>query len=318
MEINNAALAGFRTKFSTLFNSAYQLAQPILDKVAVVVDSGMVETVNHRWMRGIPGMREFIGDRVINNLDTDGMIIKNKTWEDTVAILRPELERDQFGVYEPSMTRLGEVAKLHRDELGFPILSAALAAATRASYLAYDGAAFFGTHSLKRTVAFTNLGSDPLTEPALAAAISNIRARKDSAGHSLAAMGTKLILLHPPGLQQTANKLANSSWIVSTQPGTGIGSASNPAGASENTLKGLFEPELAVYLSTDTEWHLCLQHPLYRPLVFQKEKEIEIYGWDKFLQLWIMRDQAVFGAYGRYNVGLGLPESVFSSTGLGS
>lgn len=318
MEINHAALVGFRTRFMTLFNGAFNLAQPLLDKVALTIDGGMVELVNHRWMRGVPGMREFVGDRVINNLDTDGMIIKNKEWEDTVGISRADLERDQFGVYEPAMTRLGEVAKLHRDELGFPLLSAALASGTRSSYAAYDGQAFFGTHDAKRKVAFTNVGSDPLSENPLAAAIANLRARRDSAGKVLAAATTKPKLLVPPALKITADRLANSSFIVSTQPGTGASSATSQAGASENVLKGSFDVEECPYLTTDKEWHLCLGHPMFRPLIFQKEVEIQIYGWDKFIAEWINKSRAVFGAYGRYNVGLGLPESVFSSTGDGS
>jgi phage major head subunit gpT-like protein len=314
MELNHAALLGFRTRYETVFNNAFALAKPTHDKVAVVIESGRVEQVIHRWMQGIPGMREFIGSRVINNLSTAGFTIANKLWEDTVAIQKVDLERDQYKVYDPMVQRMGEVAALHPDVLVYGLLSAALASSTRAANVAYDSIAFFGAHTT-RSVPFTNVTNVPLTTPALATAISEIKKRRDTQGNLLAVAGTKPLLITGPALNLTASQLANASFIVGTQPGTGLSSASSQAGATENVLKGTFDVHESAYISTDTEWHLTLQSPYLKPIVFQREFPIEMYSWEKFIAQWTMYDQFVVGVRGGYNVGLGLPEMVYSSTG---
>lgn len=318
MEINTAALVGFRTLYSTKFNEAFNLAAPQLDKIAVRVDSGRVAQVVHRWMEAIPGMREFLGKRKINNLDSSGFTVVNKKWEDTIGIPKEDLERDQFGVYTPLIARMGQVAKLHRDSIGFGMLSAALAAATRANYLAYDQIAFYGVHTGGKRVSgaeFTNVGNEPLTGPNLAAAIANLRKRKDSQGNPLFAAQTKPMVIAAPDLEFTLAQLANASFIVGAQPGTGATSATSQAGATENVLKGTFDYMTSPYIGTATEWHVTLGDPLLRPIIFQVELEIEILTWEKFLHEWSINDQFVQGARALYNVAVGLPESVYGSTG---
>lgn len=314
MELNTAALVGFRTKYETLFNQAFSVAEPQVDKVAVRVDSGPVEQVVHRWLRGLPGMREFLDTRTINNVDSDGLTIKNKEWEDSIGIPRRELERDQHRLYEPMVSRMGQVAKLHRDELAFGLLSDALA--TPSSYKAYDGDNFFGTHSTKRKTSFSTLGSGALGEGTLSQAITALMNRKDSAGNPLALGGKRPLVIANPANFLTLSKLANLSFIVSVAPGaSATQSTSNYGSASENVLKGTFDFITSPYIKTTTEFHVTLQDPLMKPVVFQVEKEVEFLGWDKFLHEWSMNSRFVFGAYARYNVGLGLPEMVWSSPG---
>ena len=266
-------------------------------------------------MRGIPQMRQFVDTRVFNNVSTDGFQVANKLWEDTISIPRVDLERDQWGVYAPMASKLGQTAKLHRDELGFGKLSEAL---SNTAITAYDGVAFYGNHNVKRKVSFNNKatgGGSALSETSLITGIQELRKRRDSNGQLLAASTSRPLLIVPPALEFTAMKLANLSFIVSTQPGTGASSASSQAAASENILKGSFDVEVSPYLSTDTEWHLTLVDNLFKPIIFQVEQEVEFYGPEKFPTRWTEQDQFCMGVRALYNVAVGLPEMTYGATG---
>jgi phage major head subunit gpT-like protein len=312
MELSHDALIGFRTRFSTLFNRALNLAQPAIEKVALRVDSGRVELVNHRWMRGIPGVREFIGARYYNNLGTDGFVVKNKKWENTIVIKREDLERDQFGIYEPWVSRMGQSVMLHRDVLGFGLLSQAL---SDPSIKSYDGIAFYGNHNVDRKKSFNNKSSANLNEISLQTAIQELRNRRDSEGNKLMAASSKPLLIVPPALEFTARKLANASFIVQTAPGSGAPSATNQAAQAENVLQGMFDLHVEPLLATDKEWHLTIQDQVFKPLVFQVESDIEFLGYEKFLHRWSDNDEFVIGTRALYNVAVGLPEMCYGSTG---
>jgi phage major head subunit gpT-like protein len=314
MELSHAQLLGFRTKFETTFNQAFELAQPQIEKIALKVDSGRNELVNHRWMRGLPGMREFKDARVHNNISTDGFVVKNKLWEDTLAIDRVDIERDQFGVYTPMMARMGEVAKLHRDSIGFGLLSSML---SDTSIVAYDAIAFYGAHTSNRasTAQFTNKVTTHLSESSLSTGITELRKRKDSAGNPLAAITKKPLLIIPPDLELVAQKLLNQSYFPTTQPNSGASSATSQAASGENVLKGSFEYVVSPYLATTTEWHLTLVDNYFKPIVWQIEQDIEFLGYDKFLHEWSNNDKFVNGVRALYNVAPGLPEMCYGSTG---
>lgn len=312
MELTHDALIGFRTRFSTIFNNALNLAAPTIERVALVVPSGRVELVNHRWMRGVPGVREFIGPRHYNNLSTDGFTVKNKKWENTIAIKREDLERDTYGIYDPWVARMGQSVMLHRDVLGYGVLSGAL---TDATIVAYDGIAFYGNHNSKRKVAFNNKTNGVLNEANLITAIKELRNRRDSEGNKLMVAQAKPLLVVPPALEFTARKLLNLSFIVQTAPGSGASSATNQAAGADNVLQGTCDLHVEPLLATETEWHLMIQDAAFKPLVFQVEQDIEFLGYEKFLHRWSDQDEFVVGTRALYNVAVGLPEMTYGSTG---
>lgn len=317
MEITTLAqIINFRTKFETIFNTAFKTADSNIDKWAFVFNSGRVEQVVHRWMQGLQLPREFIGDRFIQNLNTNGFSVLNKEWEDTLGIPRRDIERDQFGIYEPMMSEMAATAKIHRDSLGANKLSTALA--TPASALAYDGQNFFGTHDTTtgRAVAFTNLTNVRLNEPSLSAAITSIRNRRNFTGLPFrGAQGALKLLIHPSN-ELTAAKLANQAYFPTTQPGSGASSAASQAAAGENILKGMFTYEIEEFLLTPDEWYLYLDHPIYRPIIFQLEQEVELMAPPQFFNAeWSSKDQFVFGTRAFYAAAVALPESVYGSTG---
>ena len=96
------------------------------------------------WLGNFPGMREWLGDRVVNALKAHGYTIKNKKYEGTVGVSGDDIEDDNIGIYAPMVQTLAESAKQHPDQLLAALLLAGFTS------LCYDGQPFFDTdHPIK-------------------------------------------------------------------------------------------------------------------------------------------------------------------------
>lgn len=79
MIITPQALRGIYTAFNTVFNKAFEGQHPTYEKVATVVPSTS-ESETYAWLGDIPGMREWIGEREIQNLSGsayDNILVKS-------------------------------------------------------------------------------------------------------------------------------------------------------------------------------------------------------------------------------------------------
>ena len=95
------------------------------------------------WLGQLPGLREWLGDRVVHAIGNHGYTIKNKPFELTVGVPRTAIEDDQYGVYTPLMHEMGRAVEAHPDQLVFGLLKEGRTA------LCYDGQPFFSaTHKV--------------------------------------------------------------------------------------------------------------------------------------------------------------------------
>ena len=122
MIINPQNLRGIYTGFNTLFTQAFSSQQPTYERIATVVPS-TTDSETYAWLGDIPGMKEWIGDREIQNLTGSDYTIKNKDFELTVGVDRNAIEDDKIGLYRPSIQMLGESAAMHPDELVYDLLA---------------------------------------------------------------------------------------------------------------------------------------------------------------------------------------------------
>lgn len=136
MIVNQAALAGIYRTFSVIFNQALEAAQSMCDLVAMRVPS-TGRSVDYKWLGNFPGMREWVGDRVIKDLSAFHYEITNKDFESTIEVDRNDIDDDQVGVYTPMLQGLAQAAKEHPDYLVFTLLAAGFAS------LCFDGQYFF-------------------------------------------------------------------------------------------------------------------------------------------------------------------------------
>lgn len=138
MIVNRASLTNLFTGFRTTFNNAFAAAESLYEKIAMVVPSTTKQEV-YAWLGTVTRFREWIGDRVIQNISTHDFTIKNKSFENTIGVDRDDIEDDSIGLYSPVVGQLGMDAKTHPDELVFGLLKNGFTGKC------YDGQYFFDT-----------------------------------------------------------------------------------------------------------------------------------------------------------------------------
>lgn len=138
MIINKGNLTALFIAMKAAFAGGLGMATTQWDKIATTVPS-TTGSEEYGWLGSFPGMREWVGDRVIHGMQTHGYTIKNKTYENTVAVPREAIEDDQYGIYSPMAQELGRTVQAHPDELVFGLIK------NGSDQLCYDGQYFFDT-----------------------------------------------------------------------------------------------------------------------------------------------------------------------------
>ena len=136
MIINSGALNTLYTGFSTAFQGGFGATPTMYRRVAQVVPSS-TRSNEYGWMGQLPRVREWLGDRVVQNIATSAYTIRNRDFEMTVGVGRNEIEDDNIGLYSAMFTELGRAAAAWPDELLWPLLPAGF------STVCYDGQFFF-------------------------------------------------------------------------------------------------------------------------------------------------------------------------------
>lgn len=130
--INN----GLNLAFNTQLYAATDVCDPF---VYDATSTGAAEVYPQLSM--LPGMREWIGPREVHSLSNTQMTIVNKTFEETIAIKREDIEDDKYGQYSIIAGQLGRDGGQERSRM----IAKAMANATTA--VGFDGKPFFSaTH----------------------------------------------------------------------------------------------------------------------------------------------------------------------------
>ena len=289
MIVNAQNLRGIYIAFNTLFNKAFEGQKPTYQRIATVVPS-TTEAETYAWLGDIPGMREWIGDREIQNLSGSDYTIKNKDFELTVGVGRNAIEDDKIGLYNPSIQMLAESAALHPDELVYSLLSTGFTA------LCYDGKPFFTDDHMVGEKAVSNKLTDKLTLQSYIAARAMMQSFKNSKGRSLGLVPDLLVV--PPALEATARDILIADYVNGTR----------------NTMKDTAEIHVEPRLTSDSAWFLLATKRPLKPLIFQQRKK------PKFVSITeetsanvFMQKTYLYGVDSRDNVGFG-----FWQMGVGS
>lgn len=138
MQITRQNLINLNQGYRTNFQAGFAGVAPSWNRVATEVPSTTAEEI-YPWLGAMPRMREWIGPRVIRSLAEHAYRIANRTWEDTVSVPAEKVEDDQYGIYAPVFSALGQAAAEHPDELVWSALKAGF------STNCHDGQFFFDT-----------------------------------------------------------------------------------------------------------------------------------------------------------------------------
>ena len=136
MLINNANLKTLYTAFNAAFKAGLGQAASQYGQIATTVPS-TTSREEYGWLGQLPGLREWLGDRVVHAVGNHGYTIKNKSFELTQAVPRTAIEDDTYGVYTPLMTEMGRASDAHPDQLVFGLLNSGR------TELGYDDQPFF-------------------------------------------------------------------------------------------------------------------------------------------------------------------------------
>lgn len=146
MQITAATLAALQQGFNAAFMAGFGSAKVTYGLIAMTVPS-TADIENYGWMKDLPGMREWVGQRVINNLEVSGAQLRNKHYEHTIGVSRNHIEDDKLGIYAPKLSMQGEIAARHPDQLVWGLLP------TGFSTTGFDGQYFFDTDHVGYTAA---------------------------------------------------------------------------------------------------------------------------------------------------------------------
>lgn len=139
MDLNRANLqalfTAYRAHFQQGFNSLGDNGS-LYEQLATVVPSTTAQEV-YPWLKSLPRMREWLGDRVIHSLEGGDFSIKNRKFELTEGVERDSVEDDTYGLYGPVFQEFGRSSREHPNELLTEVLEA--------NPLCFDGQNLFDT-----------------------------------------------------------------------------------------------------------------------------------------------------------------------------
>jgi phage major head subunit gpT-like protein len=140
MEVSAQNLAALFTGFDVVFQRGFEKPPSYYESICSTVRSASRQTT-YPWLGRTTKFREWLGDRVVQALESHAYTIVNKNFEDTVSIDRNDIEDDTYGVYEPIIEQLGWDTKVHPDMLLFQMIKNAVQ--NPSGVVGYDGQPFF-------------------------------------------------------------------------------------------------------------------------------------------------------------------------------
>lgn len=295
MIINQSSLAGLNISFHTAFNKAFESVQTNYQRIATTVPSSTAENA-YPWLGQIPQMREWIGEREIQNLSAYDYTIKNRKFEATVGVPRDAIEDDQYGVYTPSFQSLGFSAAQHPDLLCFEALKNGF------KEKCYDGKPFFAKdHPSGEAgkVAASNMSHAKLDADTYKAARKSIMSLTGDKGKPMNLVPDLLVV--SPANEDVARLILKAEQINGTS----------------NILKDTAELMIATELADKPDtWFLLCTKQFLKPLIFQKRRDTKLVAKTKLDDDNVfMRDEYLWGVDGRSNVGYGFWQMAFGSDG---
>jgi len=293
MILNQNALQNLTLGYSAAFQKGLSSVETHWDKIATKVISSSAAQ-GYAWLGQMPQMKEWVGEREIQKLSTHDYTIKNKKFEMTIGVKRDDIEDDQYGVYTPLFSNMGEAAALHPEELVFTALKKGF------TEKCYDGKTFFATdHHIKKGEKYSNKGTHKLTTESFEVARSGMMSLVGEKNKPLNLVPNLLVVA--PANEKVARMILEADTINGTT----------------NINKGLAEllvvPELA---DKPAQWYLLCTGRSLKPIIYQERKAIKFTNKTNDTDDNVFyRDEYIYGADGRCNVGYGYPQMAYGSTG---
>lgn len=292
MIVNQQAVQNLYVGFKTIFNKTLQNVEPSYKQLATVVTSN-TKSEQYKWIGKMPRIREWIGERQIQNLSASDYEIKNKKFEGTIGVDRDDIEDDNLGIYPPLIQELGQSAATFPDDLVFDLLLNGF------TNKCYDGKPFFDEKHKVGKIELSNKSTKKLSVDSYGAARAAMMSLKDENGKSLKINPNLLVV--PPQLEGEGRKILLSEQIEGS------------TNLYKDSAKLLVAPELS---GNPTAWFLMDTTRPLRPLIFQTRKKPNLVSLtnEKDTNVFF-NNQFIYGVDFRCNAGYGLWQLGYGSTG---
>lgn len=261
MSLDTAKATVILRDLTATFDARVRAATPYYPSVCTVMPSDGADE-KYGWIGGLPGVREWLGERRFNELRAANFVLDNKHWESSLLISKTHLADDRMGMYPPLMQELADEATYHPDELLFDTII------NGESTAGFDGQFFFDTdHSWGDSGTQSNDLSASATDPADVTVAEFKTALRAAVKALLGFKRDNGKLYHRP----TAGRLQDLQLLVPLDLRDQAFDAIESQVLSNDTNVVIDRPQIVVspHLTTGTKFYLFRTGQPLRPFVFQ-------------------------------------------------
>lgn len=136
MSLNTAKATVTMNNLTAKFDNRVQAADVFYPEVSTIVPS-VRKQEDYAMLGNSPAVREWLGDRVFEQLRGSEYFLKNRKWESSMEVAKDDIDDDVLSLYPPMIEDLADEATHHPDELLFETLLAG------ESEVGFDGQNFY-------------------------------------------------------------------------------------------------------------------------------------------------------------------------------
>ena len=282
MLLNASTIKALSQTVNASFLKAFNKTQAFYPKISMVVQSKTAKNI-YPILENFVQMREWIGDRFLQNAKAYTYEITNKHYEATLAISRDDVEDDNVGVYAPLIAEIGRSAAKHPDTLVASLLAGGESATI------WDGQNFFDDAHPVGDLTFNNKFALTLTADNYATVRATMMAYKNAKGESLDINPNLLIV--PPALEGAAREILKSNRVSGT----------------DNIWQKSADFMVIRELTDTNRWYLLDTTRAVKPFIVQIRKKPEFVKLTKSTDENVfMHNELIYGVDYRGNAGYGL------------
>jgi phage major head subunit gpT-like protein len=303
-----AAINRVFQEFNTALLAAFQNATTACDAYAMEVPSSARSTM-HAWLVDQAMPREWKGKRVLNSMGARYWEVINRNWELSYGFEVNQILDDLEGLVTAALMRArGDGVKWARakDQLCAAALEAGV------SSLCFDGQFFFDTdHPVDQegltSGTYVNMFTNaPLGFGTFDQAVTQMHSFKLEDGSPMVPPGTKLHLIHPPGLRLKANQICKQASLT---PAAAYG-LYGTSGPSDNPFVNMAEPIENAWLTNAADWYLTAEDAggVIKPIMFQRRQDVQTDEQGVGSALYFDEKKVAIGMDARYEASYTFPQ----------
>ncbi|WP_176210967.1 Mu-like prophage major head subunit gpT family protein, partial [Salmonella enterica] len=155
--VTSEVLHALTTCLSAAYTRGLSGVTPQWQRIASEVPSSTASNT-YGWLKDLPGIKEWVGDRQLATLDGYGYTLANKTWESSIRVKREHIEDDQIGQYSINAERFGSLIAQFPDKLCYALLCNGF------KTKCFDGQNFFDADHPLGGGTYSNVVGTPLSD----------------------------------------------------------------------------------------------------------------------------------------------------------